>query len=95
MQHGNIHDLHPAYIYTKVDSKNKVMCDYTLVWGEYYKELLKTKGNFPEESLIITGQFRTDIIPVLLKMKEATLPEFVPKNSKMVVFATQLQKTLC
>jgi len=88
LQHGTMHDLHPAYIYTKNDRKNRVMPDLTLTWGKYWEEFLVEKGNYPKGSVVSVGQIRTDIIPVLLtaeKQKKA-------KPTDLIVFASQPQR---
>ena len=91
IQHGAIHDLHPAYIYTSNDKRRKVVPDNTLVWGEYWEKFLYSKGNYPKNSIIKVGQIRTDIINKLLsvqKKKELSLPQ----TSNLVLFASQLQR---
>ncbi len=88
LQHGTMHDLHPAYIYTENDRKNRIMPDLTLTWGKYWEEFLIRKGNYPVDSVVSVGQIRTDIIPVLLtaeKQKKA-------KPTDIIVFASQPQR---
>lgn len=88
LQHGTMHDLHPAYLYTPNDCKNRVMPDLTLTWGKYWVEFLTEKGNYPKESVIPVGQIRTDVIPKLLeneKLKQA-------KPTDTIVFASQPQR---
>ncbi|MFY9154148.1 MAG: CDP-glycerol glycerophosphotransferase family protein [Prolixibacteraceae bacterium] len=88
LQHGTMHDLHPAYLYTLNDSKNRVMPDLTLTWGKYWEEFLIEKGNYPKESVRSVGQIRTDVIPKLLeneKLKPA-------KPTDTIVFASQPQR---
>jgi CDP-glycerol glycerophosphotransferase (TagB/SpsB family) len=98
IQHGNIHELHPAYMFTKTDYKNKVMSDFTLLWGKYYKSLLIEKGNYPEESLIIAGQIRTDIIPALNSNNLSAISQDLKikiQNSKhTILFASQPQRDI-
>jgi CDP-glycerol glycerophosphotransferase (TagB/SpsB family) len=90
IQHGAIHELHPAYMYSKYDSKKRIMADYTLVWGEYYKSLLSHKGNYNADSIIVTGHIRTDVIPLLEKggPRIKGLPDDLP----IVIFASQPQR---
>lgn len=92
MQHGNIHDLHPAYIFTEADKRNRIMTDYTLVWGKYYKEFLSSKANYPEDSLKIIGQIRTDVIPLLEKAKFQITSDIITSEQKLILFASQPQK---
>ena len=88
LQHGTMHDLHPAYLYTENDRKNHVMPDLTLTWGKYWEEFLIRKGNYPPDSLIPVGQIRTDIIPVLLKAEK----QKQSRSSDLIVFASQPQR---
>lgn len=88
IQHGNIGDAQPAYLYTQNDRENGLMADLTLVWGEYWREFLVSKGNFPAESVIISGQIRTDIIPKLLSHPDELKNEFGVKKP-IAVFASQ------
>ena len=88
LQHGTMHDLHPAYLYSAGDSRNRVMPDLTLTWGKYWEEFLIKKGNYPEDSVVSVGQIRTDIIPVLLqaeRQKKAV-------SEDLIVFASQPQR---
>lgn len=88
LQHGTMHDLHPAYIYTENDRKNYVMPDLTLTWGKYWEEFLIRKGNYPPNSVISVGQIRTDIIPELLKAEKQKQARPIGK----IVFASQPQR---
>ena len=92
IQHGNVHDLHPAYRYTKDDQKRKVVPDFTLVWGDYWKNFLSNVAEYPENSLLVAGQSRTDIIPVLQKMQGSLKKKLGLPESDIVVFASQLQQ---
>ncbi len=91
IQHGTIHELHPAFMFTLEDAKRKLVPDFTLLWGENWKKLLIEKGNYPAESLVIEGQIRTDIIPVLKPHRISGQIE-VPANSKIILFASQPQQ---
>jgi len=91
IQHGTIHELHPAYIYAIEDQKRNIVPDYTLVWGKYWSEFLIKKGNYKPESLIVSGQIRTDIIQNLKSVKVQDYIN-IPENSKIVVFASQPQR---
>jgi hypothetical protein len=91
VQHGNIHELHPAYVFSKNDTKRGAMVDHTLVWGEYYKELLVNTCHYNPSDIAITGQMRTDIIPSLIKsVKGEDHPG--EGNVKTIVFASQPQQ---
>lgn len=88
IQHGNIGDSQPAYLYSLTDQKNKVMADLTLVWGKYWKNFLVAKGNYREEAVLITGQMRTDLIPRLLSRSAEFKARFTHKPM-LAVFASQ------
>jgi len=88
IQHGNIHDLHPAYVFSKKDHECDPMPDLSLIWGDYYKSFLTKKGNYAENRLSVTGQIRTDIIPVLLQSEFSIFQ----KDKKNIVFASQPQR---
>ncbi len=91
IQHGNIGDAQPAYLYTSADRQNRIMADHTLVWGDYWKEFLISKGNYPSDGIHVIGQLRTDVIP---KLKEAGMQDIKQKLSggkSLVVFASQPQ----
>jgi len=88
LQHGTMHDLHPAYLYTENDRKNRVMPDLTLTWGKYWEEFLIEKGNYPSGSVVSVGQIRTDIIPVLAKAESQK--QINP--AERIVFASQPQR---
>ena len=91
IQHGTIHDLHPAYMFTLNDRERYIFPDRTFIWGERWKELLSGKGNYDPESLVITGQIRTDVIPVLKNSKIKGVLN-IPENSRVVLFASQPQQ---
>ncbi len=88
LQHGTMHDLHPAYLYTKNDCVNRVMPDLTLTWGKYWEEFLIKKGNYPKNSVMSVGQIRTDIIPELLKAEKQKTAGPIEK----ILFASQPQR---
>jgi CDP-glycerol glycerophosphotransferase (TagB/SpsB family) len=94
IQHGSIHNLHAAYLFTKNDLSRGIQCDTTLVWGSQWKTFLEKTGNYPPESIKITGQIRSDIIPRLIKNKDK-LRCHLPKElqqKKIVMFASQPQR---
>lgn len=88
LQHGTMHDLHPAYLFTANDCKNHVMPDLTLTWGKYWEEFLIEKGNYPKDSVISVGQIRTDIIPVLRKAENRKKVNPI----ELILFASQPQR---
>jgi hypothetical protein len=90
IQHGTIHELNPAFVYTKEDAYRKVIPDLMLIWGESWKKFLTKIGNYDPETLFITGQIRTDIIHRLQKHK-SNIPTSIPSNSSIILFASQPQ----
>jgi CDP-glycerol glycerophosphotransferase (TagB/SpsB family) len=62
------------------------------VWGQFWKDFLVSKGNYPEGSVVVTGQIRTDIIPSLkdIQRLKAKLRPFPEKF--IVAFASQPQR---
>jgi hypothetical protein len=88
MQHGTMHDLHPAYLFTPNDCKNHVMPDLTLTWGKYWEQFLIEKGNYPIDSVISVGQIRTDIIPIITKAQNKKQAN----PSERILFASQPQR---
>jgi hypothetical protein len=91
IQHGNIGDAQPAYLYTAADRKNRIMADHTLVWGNYWKDFLITKGNYPSDSIHVTGQLRTDVIPRLKEAGMQDMRQRLAGGKYLVVFASQPQ----
>ena len=87
LQHGTMHDLHPAYLYTPNDRKHHVMPDLTLTWGKYWEQFLIEKGNYPKDSVISVGQIRTDIIPVFMKAEN----QKQANPTQRILFASQPQ----
>jgi len=94
MQHGNLHDLHPAYIYTRADAGRNAFPGHNLVWGEFWKAFLMKKGNYPADSMSISGQIRTDIIPKLKaeSIEKAGLIPGAGNSDRLIVFASQPQR---
>lgn len=81
IQHGVIHSLHPAYMFSTKDFENfSPVPDKTFLWGEHWQKIAVENGGYPRSKVEVVGQVRTDIIPTL-KSK----PEQVP----YVVFASQ------
>ncbi len=92
IQHGNIHDLHPAYMFTAADVKRGLLCNTTIVWGSYWKDFLNNQAGYPADGLEIAGQARTDIIPVLLREQQNLKSRLNLPAKTIVVFASQLQQ---
>jgi len=91
IQHGTIHKLHPAYIYTKSDILRNILAEKTIVWGDKWKDFLFSQGNYNKESLFVAGQIRTDLIPRLTETNTNN-PFRSEKNESILVFASQPQR---
>ncbi len=100
IQHGNIQPWHQGYMYAKEDvsadglvtSPYCPMPDRTAVYGSYFKKLLSTESAYPEDSLVITGQPRYDILSTLKEQftAESILKEYnIPLNRKVILWTTQ------
>lgn len=94
IQHGAIHSLHPAYMFTGRDKTRKIVTDFTLVWGEQWRKFLLAEGNYPEGSVVITGQIRTDIVPKLLENINTTNQTLSRPEKKILLFASQPQRDI-
>ena len=58
IQHGLIPSDYPDYMFKEIfdnDPLGNMIPDQTLVFGEYYKQLLTTKGNYPENKVTVFG----------------------------------------
>ena len=93
-QHGSIHELHPAYMYTQADLLQKPMPDLTITWGGKWNNLLVNKGNYTREMLRAAGQIRTDVIRKLEQNDEINRETVIMGLGQMqiVLFATQPQR---
>ena len=54
-QHGNIHELHPAYIYGNYNSK-PILSNIIFCWGEFFTELLVNKGGYSASQVKNVGR---------------------------------------
>ena len=88
IQHGNIGDTQPAYLYTEPDKANHVMADKTIVWGQYWSDFLISQANYKADSVFIAGQMRSDIIPVMLQ-RSGAFREKLTDSPFLVTFASQ------
>lgn len=88
IQHGNIGNAQPAYMYTENDMRNHVMADMTIVWGQYWREFLIQQSNYPPDAVRIAGQMRSDLIPAMLSKSQIFRQRF-GDSSFIVLFASQ------
>ena len=88
IQHGNIGDSQPAYMYSVKDAYNNVMTDQTIVWGEYWAKALVEKGNYRSDTIKIAGQMRSDVIPAMIQ-RAAAYRSALSDREYIVLFASQ------
>lgn len=86
IQHGAIHELHPAYRLTPGEAAKNITADLNLIWGDYWKDHLIMTGNYLPSALKVTGQIRTDTIPLLTKSGLAR------GEKRIILFASQPQR---
>jgi hypothetical protein len=93
-QHGSIHPLHPAYMYSRIDMENPPVPDHTLLWGPKWRNMLLNKGNYSPERVHVTGQLRTDVIVCIRNNTGITREKLLPHchNQFVVLFASQPQR---
>lgn len=70
-QHGNIHPLHPAYMYAKYLTK-PTLPKITFTWGTYFADLLCGDGGYPRDKVKAIGRIP---FPLKLKVKNPALKE--------------------
>lgn len=89
IQHGAIYRTHLGYIYTSNDLGKVTLPDYTLLWGEKFKNLLLTNSIYSKDQLKVFGQLRTDTIFNLRDTESTeTLSTFNSKKP-IITFASQ------
>jgi hypothetical protein len=83
LQHGNIHLLHPAYIYGSYHTK-PALPTKTFTWGSYFTELLVQKGGYPAHQLSASGKVSANL-PRKLHPKLNT-------EDNIILYASQPQR---
>lgn len=93
IQHGSLAASNPGYGYTEKDERFNPWPDRTLVWGNYWKDLLQEIAAYPRERILVTGQARTDVIPKLLATPLASEGILGAETAGkfLILFATQPQ----
>lgn len=100
IQHGSITPYNMGYMYTKdeISPNGNIKSPYcpipnkTAVYGPYYKELLTKESAFPEDSIVVTGQPRYDILAKADKVysKNRFLKRYkINPNHKIILWLTQ------
>lgn len=68
VQHGNISLHHPVYLHTKGEISDTIAPEYyplsdkTAVYGPWTKRMLVEECNYPEDTVVVTGQPRYDML---------------------------------
>ena len=100
VQHGNIGPSHRGYMHAKDEispegSVNSPYCpipDKTTVYGNYYKYLLTKVTAYPENSVVVTGQPRYDILAEADKIfdKDKFFSRYkINRTHKIILWTTQ------
>jgi len=100
VQHGVIHPTHAGYIYAKdeispegsVKSPYCPIPDRTAVYGTYHKDILTKVSAYPEDSVVVTGQPRYDILYHADKIydKEKFIKKYkINPDHKIILWTTQ------
>jgi len=98
IQHGIIHPSHSGYIYdvSEIDGTiNSPYCpipDKIAVSGDYYYDLLTKVSSYPEDSIVVTGQPRYDILfhaPNIYSKKKILEKYNINPNHKIILWTTQ------
>lgn len=92
IQHGSIHPLHPAYMYTEDDLNFVSLVDDMMVWGRQTFDLLSEKSVFSKDRVHIIGQPRTDfLVDSIRSIHPSILPETLTGKQR-VLFLSQPQR---
>jgi hypothetical protein len=83
-QHGNIHPLHPAYIYGKYKTK-PVLPTITFTWGSYFTDLLHKQGGYSKEKVKTVGR-----IPPPNNHRK--INPLINVKDKIILYASQPQR---
>jgi hypothetical protein len=89
IQHGIISHQNIDYNFHESDVSNKPFVDKTLVWGQGAQNRLSSDSVYPQDSLVLTGQVRSDVIPALKKEKPTFLLPNWNKDQTIILFASQ------
>ena len=100
VQHGVIHPTHEGYMYAKdeispegsVKSPYCPIPDKTAVYGTYHKDILTKVSAYPEDSVVVTGQPRYDILYHADKIydKEKFIKKYkINPDHKIILWTTQ------
>lgn len=100
LQHGLSGPLHTGYIYKKdevsmdIDDMSKYpLADKTAVYGPYSKKVLTEMSAYPEDSVVVTGQPRYDILARASEVfnKKKTFEKLnLDDDKKLIVWAADL-----
>ncbi|MFZ2471535.1 MAG: CDP-glycerol glycerophosphotransferase family protein [Methanothrix sp.] len=97
LQHGIITPRHEGYIFSKSETNSindavnsRPLPRHTLLYGPAYREILINNSNYPEKSLVVTGQPRYDYLYEISKSLDSD-KFLAEKNLKhpLVVWTSQ------
>ncbi len=100
IQHGNISRYSNGYIFAKdeisqdggIKSPFCPIPDKTLVFGEYYKDVLTQSSAYPSKSVSVTGSPGFDVLSTIKDMpgKRGVLREYgIDEDKKIILWTTQ------
>jgi hypothetical protein len=92
IQHGSIHNLHPAYMYAAYEERFYPVPHYTLLWGDYFKELLVNDSAYDAEQLDVIGQLRLDSLFTDEFKSSDRSAKYFTEGKTSVLFASQPQR---
>lgn len=89
IQHGVIHKFHHSYVYLKNDHNYLYTPNKTFTFGSQAADVLIKHGNFPVEKVQVSGQLRTDIIPILKNSPQNSKALDNISNKPVILYASQ------
>ena len=91
LQHGHIYPEHIGYFFPTIEIFNKYFIDRIFVYNTYYKKVL-TNNNWPEESVIVLGDFtyRDKLLETIsTEEKDVILKKLPPYKKQIVTIISQ------
>ncbi len=88
IQHGIIHKAHMGYHYLPEDTRYNTFTDQLFVYGDAIKKLLQDQYH-QVKSIEVSGQLRTDIIPILQEKHHQITVKGIDHSKPMILYASQ------
>lgn len=92
-QHGVMNRDHIPYLVPR-QLKRQVefpLCDRMIVWGDYVKRLLVSRGVYRPEQVVVCGFPRIDVLVGDLPPREQTLAQLgIPREAQIVLYTSNL-----